>query len=86
MFKAMGKIHPRFQTPFMGTLLAGAFTGTYPDSAKFFNPFPQQTFCRPRCHVVHFRAVAAVHDDVDRNAVGLLDGGRLRVAVAVREA
>lgn len=27
IFKFMGKIHPKFQTPFLGTLLAGTFTG-----------------------------------------------------------
>lgn len=27
IFKFMGKIHPKFQTPFLGTLLAGIFTG-----------------------------------------------------------
>ncbi|GJQ71280.1 hypothetical protein Trydic_g11018 [Trypoxylus dichotomus] len=28
LFEFMGKIHPKFQTPFLGTLLAGLFTGT----------------------------------------------------------
>ncbi|KAI4461575.1 inner membrane transporter ygji-related [Holotrichia oblita] len=28
LFQFMGKIHPKFQTPFLGTLLAGLFTGT----------------------------------------------------------
>lgn len=27
LFQFMGKIHPKFQTPFLGTLLAGLFTG-----------------------------------------------------------
>ncbi|KRT82038.1 Amino acid permease, partial [Oryctes borbonicus] len=27
LFEFMGKIHPKFQTPFLGTLLAGLFTG-----------------------------------------------------------
>lgn len=27
IFKFMGKIHPKFHTPFLGTLLAGIFTG-----------------------------------------------------------
>lgn len=31
LFKAMGKVHPRFQTPFLGTLLAGTFTGKKSD-------------------------------------------------------
>lgn len=27
LFEFMGKVHPKFQTPFLGTLLAGLFTG-----------------------------------------------------------
>lgn len=27
MFEAIGRVHPRFHTPFLGTLLAGTFTG-----------------------------------------------------------
>lgn len=27
IFRFMGKIHPKFQTPFIGTLVAGLFTG-----------------------------------------------------------
>lgn len=28
LFKSLAKVHPKFQTPFAGTLLAGAVTGT----------------------------------------------------------
>jgi amino acid transporter len=28
IFRFLGKIHPRFQTPLIGTLLAGLLTGT----------------------------------------------------------
>lgn len=28
LFKTLAKVHPKFQTPFAGTLLAGAVTGT----------------------------------------------------------
>lgn len=28
LFRFMGKVHPKFKTPFIGTLLAGLFTGT----------------------------------------------------------
>lgn len=27
LFQAMGKVHPKFQTPFLGTLMAGTLTG-----------------------------------------------------------
>lgn len=27
LFKILAKVHPKFQTPFMGTLIAGAITG-----------------------------------------------------------
>lgn len=28
IFKSLGKVHPRFKTPFFGTIIAGIITGT----------------------------------------------------------